>query len=237
MKLIIESDIFKYFPGIRIAATHARIKSIKDPAGIGAYLSRAWRLAGEEGVRFGNPQSHPNIKPWGESMKAIGVSRKDFPSSIESLVRRATKSESPIRINPVVDFYNAVSLMNMAPAGAYDIDDLKSDLALRFSKEGDTFESLDSDEALCVPEGEVSYTDGNIVITRHFVWKQSKHTLITEKSRNVLILSESLSAIPSDTADKVLADFRDGLAKFFDAEAGGCILDEENPEFDLSGQA
>ena len=233
MKLRIEKDIFRYFPGIRIATAQARIKSIKDPAGIDEYLKKAWRFAGEEGVKYGNPQSHPNIKPWGESMKALGVSRKDFPSSIESLVRRATKTEGPIRINPIVDFYNAVSLANIIPAGAYDIDDLKNDLMLRLSQAGDTFESLDSEAAIPVPEGEVSYTDGKIVITRHFVWKQSKHLLTTEKSRNIILLAEALGEIPFETADKVLFDFESGLARYFDAEVRGCILDEGTPEFEL----
>jgi DNA/RNA-binding domain of Phe-tRNA-synthetase-like protein len=40
----------------------------------------------------------------------MGVSGRKFPSSIEALLRRAFKGGEPLRINPLVDFYNAVSL-------------------------------------------------------------------------------------------------------------------------------
>ncbi|MDP8946327.1 MAG: hypothetical protein M3N03_10425 [Actinomycetota bacterium] len=43
-------------------------------------------------------------------MTAMGVSGRKFPSSIEDLLRRAFKGGEPLRINPLVDFYNAVSL-------------------------------------------------------------------------------------------------------------------------------
>jgi hypothetical protein len=45
-----------------------------------------------------------------EAMTAMGVSGRKFPSSIEDLLRRAFKGGEPLRINPLVDFYNVVSL-------------------------------------------------------------------------------------------------------------------------------
>ncbi|MCL1982653.1 MAG: phenylalanine--tRNA ligase beta subunit-related protein [Clostridiales bacterium] len=226
MRFRIEDEIFKAFPGIRVVAAYAENLKVKDPGGIRDELAGAWQHAGEEGARYGNPQSHPNIKPWGESMKAVGVSRKNFPSSIEALVRRAMKAPEPVAISPVVDFYNAVSLWNIAPAGAYDADDLAHDLTLRFSCAGDTFESMDSDESIRLPAGEVSYTDGSTVITRHFVWKQSKHALITGKSRNILFVSEILSALPHEAAEKVRGDFASGLARYFGADVRTAVLGE-----------
>lgn len=226
MRFRIEDEVFEAFPGMQVVAAHVENLKVKDPGGIREALAGAWRHAGEEGARHGNPQSHPNIKPWGESMKSLGVSRKAFPSSIEALVRRAMKAPEPVTINPVVDFYNAVSLWNIVPAGAYDADDLANDLVLRFSKEGDTFESMDSDELLRLPAGEVSYTDGSTVITRHFVWKQSKHALITGKSKNILFVSEILGALPQETAEIVCRDFASGLVRYFDAEVRTEVLSE-----------
>ena len=54
-------------------------------------------------------------------MKAVGVSRKKSPSSVEALVRRAGKGGEPVSISPVVDFYNAISLKYLVPAGGFDI--------------------------------------------------------------------------------------------------------------------
>ena len=237
MKLHIENDIFKAFPGIRIVAAHASNIQTKDASGIDTFLLEAWQHAGGEGVKFENPQSHPNIKPWGESMKQLGVSRKNFPSSIEALVRRAAKTPEPVRINPIVDFYNALSLAHIVPAGGYDVDSLENDLLLRFSKAGDTFESLDSDETLSLPEGEVCYADGAAVITRHFVWKQSKHALITEKSANIVFVAEVLAELPSATAEIVLDALSSGFKKYFTGDIRCAILRADEPELRLDGRS
>lgn len=102
----------------------AAAEGMSLPAGtepVAAFLRDSWRIAAEASTAYGNPQSHPNIKPWGERMKMAGAPRKNFPSSIEALVRRAGKSERPFAIHPFVDFYNAVSLRYLVPAGGDQI--------------------------------------------------------------------------------------------------------------------
>ncbi len=56
--------------------------------------------------------------------------------------------------------------------------DVNGCITLRLSAEGDNFCALDSNETESVPAGEVSYTDGKKIITRHFIWKQSRHCLL-----------------------------------------------------------
>lgn len=235
MRFEIDSNIFEYFPGMRVAAVVAKGLSERtcDAEGIDISLREAWKSAAAAAAEYGNPQSHPYIKPWVEHMKGVGASRKKYPSSIESLVRRAGKSDTPVRISPVVDFYNAVSLKHLAPAGGYDIDQLKGDLKLRFSKEGDTFQALDSEEVIGVPAGEVSYADGNIIITRHFLWKQAKHTLLTAGSENILFVSEILGELPKAAADEVGAAVCGGLKEYFGIDSRLEILDVDHSGIDL----
>lgn len=226
----IEKEIFTHFPGLRIVT--ARVEGLSnecDETGIDAFLKEAWASAGAAATEYGNPQSHPFIKPWVESMKAVGVSRKKFPVSIESMVRRASKSDSPFSINPIVDFYNAISLKNIVPAGGYDTAEFKDHMTLRMSREGDTFCALDSDETESIPPGEVSYADCSEIITRHFLWKQSRHCLLTENTKDILFVSEIEGSLPEEIADTVAADFRDGLKKFFNTDAEVIILNEKNP--------
>ena len=166
-------------------------------------------------------------------MRAVGASRKEFPSSVEALARRAGKGGAPIRINPLVDFYNAVSLRYLVPAGGFALDALEQDLLLRFSRPGDTFTALDSDETLAVPGGEVSYADGSQIITRHFVWKQSRHAILTPESKNVFFVSEILGELPADLAAEVSKAFQDGLARYFEVCAQTAILDAQHPSIAL----
>lgn len=225
----IHKEIFDHFSGLRVVTVLVDdMPGTADKEAIAKFLDDAWQIAAAAAVSHGNAQSHPNILPWVEGMKAVGVSRKKFPSSIESMVRRAGKSDEPFRINPIVDFYNAVSLKHIVPAGGYDMDDLHDTMALRMSADGDTFCALDEDTLEPIPAGEVSYTDGSEIITRHFVWKQSRHALLKPETKKILFVSEILSGLPEGTAEAVAADFVNGLRAFFGVEATAVILDSEN---------
>ena len=125
MEFCVDSEIFKFFPGIRfvcVAAEGINPEKINTEA-IEHMLREGWKIAGQAAFMYGNPQSHPNIKPWVARLKAIGVSRKKFPNSIESMVRRAGKGGEPFHIIPLVDFYNSIALSHIVPAGGFDIVD------------------------------------------------------------------------------------------------------------------
>ncbi|MDL2207456.1 hypothetical protein LJB82_01875 [Desulfovibrio sp. OttesenSCG-928-M16] len=237
MRFTIKSEIFAKFPNMKIVTaivTAIRPATSESQVEIDAYAAAAWRSAGQEVATYGNAQSHPNIKPWGERMREVGAPRKHFPSSIEALARRAGKGDQRIKINPLVDFYNAISLKYLVPAGGFDIDSLRNDLSLRFSRQGDMFTALDSDEAVAIPAGEVSYADGSEIITRHFVWKQSRHASLETESKKVVFVSEILGELPTELVGKVCKAFQDGVAQYFALEARIAILDEKNPSVELN---
>ena len=76
---------------------------------------------------------HPHVASWREAYRAFGVKAKDYPSSIENLLKRVLKGENLRSINPLVDLYNVVSLKYIVPVGGEDIDRLKGDMLLRFA--------------------------------------------------------------------------------------------------------
>jgi DNA/RNA-binding domain of Phe-tRNA-synthetase-like protein len=230
MKFSVESEIFKLFPGMRIVTAIAKGLKAVNTDKLTDEMSLAWQNAAAEAAKYENPQSHPYIAPWGERMKAAGAPRKKFPSSIEALVRRAAKSGEPVRIGPLVDFYNTISLRYIVPAGGFDLDSLQHGLALRLSREGDTFEALDEAGAENIPAGEVSYADGSEILTRHFVWKQSRQALITPANSNVFFVSEILAELPFETAEDVRRAFAEGLLRHFNIEAQTDILNCRNSE-------
>ena len=138
------------------------------------------------------------------------------------------KGRQPFHIIPLVDFYNAIALSHIVPAGGLDIDQMKEGLSLRLSREGDTFMALDGQEEEHIPAGEVSYADGRQIVTRDFVWKQAKHLLLNEHTKNVFFVSEILGDIPYETADNVAQALVNGLWKCFGISASSYILDERN---------
>ena len=198
-------------------------------------VTDGWRAAWQgaaAAAEFGNAQSHPRIAPWRQAWQRLGISGKRYPSSIEALVRRVLKGGDPPSINPLVDFYNAVSLRHVVPAGGFDLDDLDGDLSLRITTGGDTFQALDEEHPEPVPPGEVAYACGTTVLTRHFVWRQSRVGLIDRSTRNVVLVSEILGELPAGVVDSVERDLLDGLASDFGVEATACRMHADRREMD-----
>jgi DNA/RNA-binding domain of Phe-tRNA-synthetase-like protein len=211
-----------------VAAVVCRdIDNRNPPAGVEVELEDAWAWATEEAARYGNPQSHPRIRPWRERFRAIGISGSTFPSSIEALLRRARRTREPLRINPVVDFYHAVSLRHLVPAGGFDLAKLTGNLHLRLTQEGEEFLALDADGPEPVPAGEVAYTDDTTILTRHFVWRQAKAGLIDRRSQDLVLLAEVLGELERSLIETVCGDLSAGLERYFDVAAQAFILDKD----------
>ena len=233
MALRIHPEIFGLFPGLQLAVVRTdTIDNHRERPGIGPFLEEAWREAGEAVAAFGNPQSHPRIEPWRTRLRAAGASPREFPSSVEALARRAGRGGDPFRINPLVDFYNAVSLRHLVPAGGFDLAAVGSDVDLRVTRGGERFAKLGTDGEEPVGAGEVAYLCGEEVLTRHFVWRQSRIAAITPDTGMVMLMAEVLGEIEPPVASEVADALTSGIHSFFGAEARTAVLSEDRPELD-----
>lgn len=226
MQFIVEPTIFDHFPGLRIAVVVAHGLDTTTPhAEISTIWRAAWQAAGQDGTQYGNAQSHPRVLPWREHFRALGVSVKNFPSSIEALQRRALKGGEPFTINPLVDWYNAISLRHTVPVGGFDLAEVGGPLELRFTGPGDSFLALDATEPVAVAPGEVAYADGPTVLTRHLMWRQARTALLTPATRDAFLVSEVPAAAGPALVSTVLADLQTGLHDYFSAHTTGFIVD------------
>ena len=231
MEFVIEPEIFRRFPGIHIVVAVAQgLDNENDNPKVTARWREAWSGAAESAV-YGNAQSHPRVKPWRERFQAQGISGKEFPSSIEAMLRRALKGGEPFSINPLVDFYNALSLRHSVPAGGFDLGEIDGPLELRLTRADDTFVALDAEGPLAMPSGEVAYANRQTILTRHFVWRQARTALISRQTRDVFLVSEILGEVlaqDSSAAETMLADFQQGLRDLFGVESQGFVLDADH---------
>lgn len=232
MQFKVDSKMFEMFPSLRLAGAVATdVDCAQEHPDLPKAWHEAWTSALEE-KKYGDRQSHPRIKPWRDAWKRVGVSSKKFPCSIEALLKRALKGGDPFSINPIVDFYNTISLEHVVPAGAFDLASTPQGIALRLTGPGDTFQALDQQAPESMPEGETAYATGSTILTRHFVWKQSQEALVHPTTRDVFLVSEILGDLPDDVAPAVRADFEEGLGAYFGVESRGFILDSDNPTVD-----
>ena len=221
----VDAELFGLFPGMHLVVAVAHSLENSDAkAAIDALWREAWKSA--SALEVPNAQSHPRVRAWREDFKAFGVSMKRFPISIEAMLRRALKGGEPFRINPLVDFYNALSLRHICPAGAFDLAKLSSDIELRFTVDGDRFTALDEQEPAAVPAGEIAYTSGATVLTRHFMWRQARDGLVDAQSRSVFLVSEIPGVAGEPVARQMEQDMRTGLADYFGLDCQSFVISE-----------
>jgi len=222
--------LLRQFPGMALVV--GVVHGIDNRAA-SADLDRAWVQAWQEAAALGlpNAQSHPHVAHLRECFRGLGISHKKYPTSLEAMLRRALKGGEPFRINPLVDLYNALSLRHMSPAGAFDLAGLDADLELRFTRSGDTFTALDDDARVDVAAGETAYASGATILTRHFMWRQSREALVQPETRDVFFVSEIPGVAPEGTAERMREDFMTAVRSYFSVEAVTDVLDETRVEF------
>jgi DNA/RNA-binding domain of Phe-tRNA-synthetase-like protein len=231
MRFEIEPTVFELFPGMHIPAVYAEGIDAAPAAGeIELDWGKIWTETASTAAEHGNAQSHPRVKPWRERFQAAGFSGKKFPSSIEAMLRRCLKNGEPFSINPLVDLYNIVSLKHLVPAGGFDVDELENErLDLRITREGDTFHALDSDEVETIPEGEIAYVTGSAILTRHFVWRQSKRALLTPRTTRAIFMAEVLGEVGEDVATRVQRDLLARVQRVATGHVEPMMLTVEHP--------
>jgi DNA/RNA-binding domain of Phe-tRNA-synthetase-like protein len=233
VRFVVSPKIFELYPGLKLPVVVAQgLEPTANSIRVEKLWREAWEEAGLLASTYANAQSHPRVAAWREAMAATGVSGRKYPSSVESLLRRAFKGGEPPRINPLVDFYNSISLRYVVPAGGFDLALLGDALELRLTREADTFRPLDSASAERVEPKEVAYASGNEILTRHFVWKQSHTGLLSESTRSVFLVSEVLGEVEESAdglAQAVLEDLCEGLRRHFGVEPVNFLVEQRVP--------
>ena len=168
-----------------------------------------------------------------DAFKELGINPNKFMSSIEAMLTRTSKGKVLPNISPIVDLGNAVSLKYMVPLGAHDIDTLDGDIEVRFSKEGDSFIPLGTEEKEILEDGELIYSAGDNVRTRRWIWRQSEQGKITNESKNIFF---PIDGFTNKNYDSVMSS-RDELASLlkevFSCDVKVGFINKNNTEFEI----
>jgi DNA/RNA-binding domain of Phe-tRNA-synthetase-like protein len=234
--LRVTNDIFERFPELVLGVVMAHGIDI---SGEDAAILQQLRDE-EERVRRrlsgAQVTEHPHIAPWREAYRAFGAKPKDYPSSIENLVRRVLKGHAVPHINTLVDAYNTVSLRWVVPVGGEDLDAVRGDVLLAFAGESEpAVRLLGEPEPRSPHAGEVIYKDDAGAICRRWNWKEADRTKLTAATRHAFLVIEGLPPVGRDQVKAATDD----LANLIRAACGGqvttALLDRGRPEVRLDG--
>ncbi|MEV7086737.1 phenylalanine--tRNA ligase beta subunit-related protein [Streptomyces sp. NPDC093085] len=140
-------------------------------------------------------ENDPRIAAWHTAYRSFGTNPRRIRPSVDALGRRMAKKGTLPRISPAVDAYNAVSVRHGLPAGAFDLDQVTGEVAIRHADGGETFTPLGEAGTVEHPRpGEVVYTDATGVLTRHWNHRDAHRTRVTEDSTRVAFILETVAA-------------------------------------------
>ncbi|MBM3136665.1 MAG: cytoplasmic protein [Chloroflexi bacterium] len=224
----INDEVFRLFPNFIRGVLVARdVQNRPSPQELIAIMQQEEdnlreALIGQEIVE------HPLIHNWREAFRSLGIKPSEFRSSIEALARRVVNGNQLPSINALVDIGNIISLRHLLPTGGHALDHVKSEIELRPASGDEVFVPFGSEISEHPEPGEIIFAEGNDVLTRRWVWRQSNHTLTELGTRFIEFNLDGLP--PADEA--VIHRAGDDLAELVKRFCGGSaeifLLSDQN---------
>jgi DNA/RNA-binding domain of Phe-tRNA-synthetase-like protein len=210
----VDQSIFEKFPGfVRGVVLSYDVTNGPSPEELVTLMRKE-----EEGLRqrlkLETLTEEPRIQSWREAFRSLGIKPSEFRSSIEAMARRALRGDALPSINMLVDIGNIISLRYLVPAGGHSMDELTQDIALRPASGQEDFTAFGT-EVLEHPEpGEIVFVEGNIVLTRRWVWRQSNHTLTLPETRSIEFNIDGLPPVTPEEVEKISQDVMEMITKY-----------------------
>lgn len=141
----------------------------------------------------------PHVAMWQQAYRDFGVKPRVARPSVDALIRRAATLP---RINPLVDLYNAISILHRVPIGGEDLDRYDGAARLALAAGDEPFHTTAHGQPVVeYPEpGEPVWLDGGGVTCRRWNWRQTTRTAINGRTTRVGFIIDSLDAPSHDGA-------------------------------------
>lgn len=235
MKFIVTPEIFEKLPNMYVGVVVAHgINNQTSYPQTSQMLEKYEKLAQDKFTGV-NVKQHPEIVPYREAFRKIGINPNKYPCSVEAMFKRLSKGKKLPHINPLVDLNNAISLKYTLPMGTHNLDNAQDNIEMRLTNpDNDTFIPLGkTSEDMEKPEaGEVIYAVGNEVRTRRWTWRQSDQGKITATTQNVFFPIDGFVDVNKGQVDQAVRDLTTQLETIFKVEVQSGIVNREHSTFE-----
>jgi DNA/RNA-binding domain of Phe-tRNA-synthetase-like protein len=230
----VDESIFNVFPDVVLGIIIAR--NINNSGERSEIISALRQEEGKTVERFGgvSTSEHPQILPWREAYRKFGAKPKDYPSSVENLIKRVSKGYSLPHINLLVDIYNTISIRHIVPVGGEDLDKIKGDIELVFATDHEpAIRLLGEPEDRSPKAGEVIYKDDAGAICRRWNWKEADRTKFTEATKNAVIVIEGLPPVSRLQIENILKELSALIGEYCGGNISTVIIDKDHREYEF----
>jgi DNA/RNA-binding domain of Phe-tRNA-synthetase-like protein len=173
--------------------------------------------------------SHPHISSWRSAFSAFGVEPTKYRCAVEALLRHVVKGGTVPHINKLVDLCNYVSLKQVLPVAAYDLDRVSGPVEVRFAQGDEPFLPLYATEIEYPQPGEVVYTDDEGALSRRWAWRQADRAKTTPQTTNALVTTEGVNGIEASAVQAAIEELVSLVWEYCGGEVCWSLLDRDHP--------
>ncbi|GAB4161266.1 MAG: hypothetical protein Fur003_4670 [Candidatus Dojkabacteria bacterium] len=163
---------------------------------------------------------------------------KTLPSHV-ALTKRVLEGKDIPNINPLVNYYNYMSIKWGVAFGGEDLATYLGDVTLRYCEGNEKYLGIGEDEVVQIPKGEIAWVDDHSVTCRMWGWRQSDRTKVVTDSKDVIFYIDIIKGeegLNDNEIEQMRNEFIEGCKKYFGAEVHWYLLDKENNEAEVNYQ-
>ncbi|WP_373841947.1 B3/4 domain-containing protein [Limosilactobacillus sp.] len=161
---------------------------------------------------------NPVIDQWRKAYQQF-KKKKGVRSSVEALLKRASKGHRFEPIDPMVDVYNSVSMTYGVPVGMEDRDNIQGAMHLGKVDGGQAFRPVGAEDDEPTLPGEVCWYDDAGAVCRCLNWRDAQRTMLTDDSKNVVAVIESVNAEQAKRANDAMNELGRLINHYFGIDA------------------
>jgi len=174
--------------------------------------------------------THPYIVSWREAFRSLGIKPSEYRPSLEAMARRVINGNELPSINALVDIGNIISLRHLIPVGGHSLNYVSQEISLRPASGEERFIPFGSEQMEHPEKGEFIFAEGEDVLTRRWVWRQSNHTLTELTTTFIEFNLDGLPPINENELKETGEELAELVKQFCGGEISAQILSRENPK-------
>lgn len=205
-------ELFELFPEASVHGVVFEGVADFDPAVATLWKQKAIASLSASDITSESILESPAVKEWRNAFHRFGVKPSKYRSAIEALLRRALKQEIIETDLPLVNLYCYVSLIEMVPMGAYDLETVQGDIVIRLSKANEAFVGIGDASPLLANAGMVVYSDDGGIICWAWNHRDAARTALTRKTNKAIFFADSASHESESRADSAITLLADALS-------------------------
>ncbi|HKU73642.1 MAG TPA: phenylalanine--tRNA ligase beta subunit-related protein [Pyrinomonadaceae bacterium] len=225
-----EPELFEMFPEASVHAVVFEGVADFDPAVSALWKQKAIESVAASGFTTETVLDAPAVKEWRNAFQRFGVKPSKYRSSIEQLFRRALKQEIIETSLPLVNLYCYVSLIEMVPMGAYDLETVEGDIVVRLSKENETFLGIGDTTPLIANPGVVVYSDDGGIICWAWNHRDAARVSLTPTTNRAIFFADSSLQESESRCESAITLLSEAISA---TQLKRFILNRANPTADI----